>query len=145
MMQPLASADQSSSQSGTNLSRSISLTILDQNAAEVLIQTNLTNPIELMIPRDPNVVVPSMTLENVTSFNATPHNQLFNLHYVGITNSLPESVHFEIHPLNTSLGYLFIYKFDSSPILNSSINQIDGWTLFCPLSKSSLSSVTSSI
>jgi hypothetical protein len=142
MMQPLASADQSSSQSGTNLSRSISLTILDQNAAEVLIQANLTNPIELMIPRDPNLVVPSMTLENVTSFNATPHNQLFNLHYVDITNSLPESVHFEIHPLNTSLGYLFIYKFDSSPLLNSSINQIDGWTLFCPLSKSSLSSVT---
>ncbi|CAF1681875.1 unnamed protein product, partial [Adineta ricciae] len=40
--------------------------------------------------------------------------------------------HFEIHPLNTSLAYLFIYKFDQSPQLNSSINLIDGWALFCP-------------
>ncbi|CAF4402529.1 unnamed protein product, partial [Adineta steineri] len=27
---------------------------------------------------------------------------------------------------------LFIYKFDQTPQLNSSINLIDGWTLFCP-------------
>jgi len=77
-----------------------------------------------------------MFLQNVISSNSTPHNQLFNLHYIDITNTLPVSVHFEIHPLNTSLAYLFIYKFDNSPQLNSSINQIDGWTLFCPLSKS---------
>ncbi|CAF4397681.1 unnamed protein product, partial [Adineta steineri] len=31
-----------------------------------------------------------------------------------------------------SLAYLFIYKFDQTPLLNSSINLIDGWTLFCP-------------
>ena len=76
-----------------------------------------------------------MILQNVTSMNATPHNQLFHLHYLNITSSLPISVHFEIEPLNTSLAYLFIYKFDQLSLLNSSINQIDGWTLLCPSSK----------
>jgi len=128
-MQPLASADQSNSQSNTNLSRSISFSILDQNGNEVLIETNSTNPIELIIPRDPNLIIPSMILQNVTS---TPHYQLFNLHYVNITSTLPISVHLEIHPLDATIGYLLIYKFDGIPQLNQS----DGWTLFCPSSKS---------
>jgi hypothetical protein len=135
MVQPLASFGNSRSQSNTNLSRSISLSLFDQNGNEIPIQTNVNHPIEFNIPRDPNLVIPSMTLQNVSSLNATPHQQLFNLCFVNITNPLPVSVHFEIHPLNTNLGYLFIYKFDSSPILNSSINQIDGWTLLCPSSK----------
>ena len=37
-----------------------------------------------------------------------------------------------MHPLNTTIAYLFIYKFDQTPQLNSSLNTIDGWTLFCP-------------
>ena len=135
MTRPLASADQSSGQSTTNMSRSISLTVLDPNGDEISIQASRTQPIELIIPRDPNVVIPPMTLQNATSLNTTPHKQLFNLHYINITNSLPVSVHFEIQPLNTSLGYLFIYKFDTAPILNSSVNQIDGWTLLCPSSE----------
>lgn len=139
MVQPLASFGNSGSQSNTNLSRSISLSLFDRNGNEIPIRTNLGQSIELIIPRDPNLVVPSMTLQNVTSLNSTPHHLLFNLHFVNITNSLSVSVHFEIQPLNTNIGYLFIYKFDSSPILNSSVNQIDGWTLLCPSSKFSLS------
>jgi hypothetical protein len=127
-MQPLASADQSNSQSNTNLSRSISFSILDQNGNEVLIETNSSNPIELIIPRDPNLIISSMILQNVTS---TPHYQLFNLHYVNITSTLPISVHLEIHPLDATIGYLLIYKFDGIP----QSNQSDGWTLFCPSSK----------
>jgi hypothetical protein len=127
-MQPLASADQSKSESNTNLSRSISFSILDHNGNEVLIETNSSNPIELIIPRDPNLIIPSMILQNVTS---TPHSQLFNLHYVNITSTLPISVHFEIHPLDATIGYLLIYKFDGIP----QSNQSDGWTLFCPSSK----------
>jgi hypothetical protein len=126
-MQPLASADQSGS-SNTNLSRSISLSILDQNGNDVSIETNF----ELIIPRDPNLIIPDMILQNVISTNFTFYNQLFYLHYVNITSILTISVHIEIHSLNPNIGYLFIYKFDSSPQLNSSINQIDGWTLFCP-------------
>jgi hypothetical protein len=131
-MQPLAGADQSNSELNMNLSRSSSLTILDQNGDEISIETNLTHPIELIISRDPNLVVSSMTLQNVIS---TVHNQLFHLQYINITNSLAISVHFEIHPLDMNVGYLFIYKFDGPPQLNSSINETDGWTLFCPSSK----------
>jgi hypothetical protein len=138
MMQPLAALGNSTDQLNTNLSRSISLSILDYNLNEVSIQTNLSHPIELIIPHDPNLIIPEMNLQNVTSMNSTFHNQLFNLLYVNITSSLPISVHFEIQPLNTNVSYLFIYKFDQSPQLNSSINQIDGWTLFCYSSKVSL-------
>jgi hypothetical protein len=139
MVQPLASFGNSGSQSNTNLSRSISLSLFDNYGNEISIQTDLTHPFELIIPRDPSVVIPSLTLQNVTSLNSTPHNLLFNLHFVNITNPLAISVHFEIQPLNTNIGYLFIYKFDSSPILNSSVNQIDGWTLLCPSSEFSFS------
>ncbi|CAF0785734.1 unnamed protein product [Adineta steineri] len=116
----------------TNLSRSISLSIIDQNGNEVSFEAHQNNPIQLIIPRDPNVLIPSMYLQNVTSINSTINNLLFNYHYINITSSLPISVHFEIHSLNRSLAYLFIYKFDQTPQLNSSINIIDGWTIFCP-------------
>ncbi|CAF4201484.1 unnamed protein product, partial [Adineta steineri] len=116
----------------TNLSRSISLSIIDQNGNEVSFEAHQNNPIQLIIPRDPNVLIPSMYLQNVTSINSTMNNLLFNYHYINITSSLPISVHFEIHSLNRSLAYLFIYKFDQTPQLNSSVNLIDGWTLFCP-------------
>ncbi|CAF4148171.1 unnamed protein product, partial [Adineta steineri] len=118
--------------SNTNLSRSISLSVIDQNGNEISFQANQNNSIKLIIPRDPNVLIPSMYLQNVTSINSTINNLLFNYHYINITSSLPISVHFEIHSLNTDLAYLFIYKFDQTPQLNSSINLIDGWTIFCP-------------
>jgi hypothetical protein len=128
-MKPLAPFGNSKSQPNTNLSTSISLSVLDREGNDVPIQTNLSNPIEIFIPRDPNLIIPPMILQNITS---TPDNQLFNLQYVNITSTQTISIHFEILPLNTSLAYLFIYKFDQAPRLNSSINQIDGWTLFCP-------------
>jgi hypothetical protein len=137
-MQPLAVSDNTGLRSTTNLSTSVSLTILDNNGNEVPFKTDSNHPIELIIPRDPNLIIPSMNLQNVTSMNDTPHNQLFNLHFVKIpkwNNSRTVSLIFEMHPLNTSLAYLLIYRFDNSPQLNSSINQIDGWSLFCPESK----------
>jgi hypothetical protein len=138
MMQPLASAGSSRFQANTNLSISISLSLLDQNGNDVPILASINHPIEFIIPRDVNLIVPSMTLQNVTSMTSDSHYQLFNLHYVNITqpqSNLTVSLHFEMHPLNTSLGYLMIYKFDGSPQLNSSINQTDGWSLMCPSSE----------
>ncbi|CAF3639039.1 unnamed protein product [Rotaria sp. Silwood1] len=137
IMQPLASAGASKSQANTNLSRSISVSLLNQDDNEISLPTNVDHPIEFFIPRDPNLLMPPMILQNVTSMNG---DQSFHLHFVNMTqflinNNLTVSLHFEIRPLNTSLGYLFIYKFDSSPQLDSSINRIDGWSLLCPSSK----------
>jgi len=129
-MEPLASYGKSPFQSKTNLSRSISLSILDQNGKEIPIRTNNSNPIEILIPRDPNLIIPPMILQNITS--SSPHNQTFDFHHLNITTSLPISIHFEIDPLDANLSYLFIYKFDPFPLLNNSIQHIDGWILLCP-------------
>ena len=111
MIQPLALADKS--KSNTNLSRSISLSILDRNGNEISFETTFNYPYRFVIPRDPNVVIPSMILQNVTSFNS--HSLLFNLYYINLThkNNLSISIHIEMESLNSSVGYLLIYKFDT--------------------------------
>jgi hypothetical protein len=103
----------------------MSLSILDENNQEISIQTILDRPIEFIIPRDPNLIIPPMILQNVIS---TSHNQLFHFKSINITSQLAISVHFEIYPLNNNLSYLFTYKFDDLIDLNN----YDGWTLFCP-------------
>jgi len=115
-VEPLASFGNSAN---TNVSRSISFSLFDSNGNEI----SLDYPIEIFIPRDPNRILPPMILQNVTS-----RQQLFNFHYVNITTILSISIHIEIEPLNSSVGYLLIYKFDKIPQLN----EIDGWTIFCP-------------
>ena len=138
MLHPLAPGDLSRTQSNTNLSSLVSLSILDRNGDELSSYTDVAHPFEFLIPVDANVALPPMALQQVTSSNqSNPHRQLFNFHYVNISRSdnLTVSVHFQIDALNSSLAYLMIYRFDSSPVLNSSINQIDGWLLLCPTSK----------
>ncbi|UJR38826.1 hypothetical protein I4U23_031491 [Adineta vaga] len=135
IMQPLASTGASHSHENINMSTSISLSIIDQNGNDIEINTNINDPIQFIIPRDINLIVSPMFLQNVTSIDDN-HNQIFNLHYINITQlnkNLSVSLHFEMDSLNKSLAYLLIYRFDDSPQLNSSINQIDGWSLFCPL------------
>jgi len=117
-VEPLASFANSAN---TNVSRSISFSLFDSDGNEIF----LDHSIEIMIPRDPNRILPPMILQNITSI---PHQQLFNFHYVNITATLSISVHIEIEPSNSSVGYLLIYKFDRIPQLN----EIDGWTVFCP-------------
>ena len=134
-MNRLAVADQSATAPNTNLSRSISFSLLDRNGNEVTVQTNLSQPIEIIIPRDQNLPVPSMMLQNVTLLSLRPHAQTFNLHFVNLSTLTSSfSIHLQMRPLNSNLSYLLIYAFDRSPRLNSSINDIDGWSLFCPSS-----------
>ena len=97
--------------------------------------TSADRPVEFLIPRDPTSIIPPMFFQNVTSLSSSPHRQLFNLHYVDLSDMSDVSVHFEVHPLSINLAYLLIYRFDRSPVLNTSLQQIDGWTLFCPASK----------
>jgi hypothetical protein len=134
-MQPLAIVGNARASVNTNLSRSLALSVLDTSGNELAISADRDHPIELIIPRDPNLVMPPMAMQNVTSMNASPHRRLFNLHFSNITSALPISVHFEMQPLDVILGYLLIYRFDSGPQLNSSVHLIDGWTLLCPSSE----------
>ena len=130
----LAPSDSHRSSSVTNLSRSVSLSILDENGTDVGIETTADRPIELFLPRDPSISVSPMVLQDVLSTDQPIHNQHFYLHYVNVTAELARSIHLEIAPVNPALAYLFIYAFDRLPQLNSTISQIDGWTLFCPAS-----------
>lgn len=136
ILQPLAPAGSSSTQPNTNLSTSISLSILNQNGQDILFAAGIDHPIEFIISRDPNSLVSPMSFQNVTSMNKT--QQPLNLYFVNITQSnsnLTVSLHLELRPLNATLGYLYIYRFDRAPLLNTSTNQIDDWSLLCPSSK----------
>ena len=124
----------------TNLSTSISLSLFDQDGNEIPFQTNVDHPIEILIPRDPNLIIPKMILQNTSNF--APHQQIFNLQYINITSDVEISVHWEIQPLNSSVAYLFIYRFDQTPQLNSSLNLIDGWTLLCPSNNNNMTNET---
>ena len=128
MVQPLSPLGNAKTLN-TNLSTSISLSLFDQNGNEIPLQTDVDHPIEIFIPRDPNLIIPEMILQNTS--NSALNQQIFNLHYINITSDVDISVHWEIQPLNSSIAYLFIYRFDQAPRLTSSISLIDGWTLFC--------------
>jgi hypothetical protein len=128
-MTPLASSGNSKRPTQTYLSRSLSLTILDQYQNELSVQTNVTDQIEIRIPRDPNFLLPPMIRQNSTSSNAEISNELFHFFYVDLTAWQSISLHFQLRSLNTSMAHLLIYKFDGAPLLNSSIRLIDGWTV----------------
>lgn len=136
-MQPLASSDVSKFEANTGLSRSVSISLLDENGNDIHIDTTVNQPIEILIPRDPNMGIPPMQRQNVTSIKG---NQRFYLQQIDLKpflndRNLTPSLHFEIQPLDIHLGYLFIYEFDNVSQLNMSINETDDWSLLCPYSK----------
>ena len=132
-MSRLAIADPSDTAPNTNVSRSISFTILDRDGNEVLVATDPSQPIKIIIPRDENLLVPPMIFQNVTALSSVPHTQTFHLHLVNLSAMTSSfSIHLELRPMDSQLAYLLIYKFDQAPRLNSLISDIDGWSLLCP-------------
>ena len=105
----------------TNLSRSLSLSILDKNGVKIHVQTSLATPIEFIIPRDPNLIIQKMTEQNITN-----KSMLFNYHKYYLQQNY--SFHLEFHSFNQQLSYLLTYRLDSSMKTN-----IDGWKYFCSM------------
>lgn len=119
MIQPVTYADQS--QLNIDLSRMISIDLFDENNRAFPMKINPKAPMEFFIPRDPNIYLPPMQFENVTSkINS------FDLKSFNFTSSHSISLHFQIHPLGENLSYLFFYQLDS-------IDTIKQWTVFCPV------------
>jgi hypothetical protein len=90
--------------------------------------------VEIIIPRDPSFRLPPMFQHNVTSMtNDSLDHRLFKLRSIDFdpTSSPLFGLHLEVHPLSINLSYLMIYRFDRSPVLNSFLSQVDGWSLFC--------------
>ena len=136
-MQPLAPAGASYLQANTNLSNTVSLSLLDKDGNEVRMNASVDEPIMFFIPRDSSLILPVMELQNVTLKNTEQafHLNVISLSQFVINSNLTVSLHFEIRPSEKDLSYLFIYKFDGTPQLNSLKNDIDDWYLFCPKSK----------
>ena len=106
-MEPLAVYGKSRIESNTNLSRSLSISILDENGNEIPFEaTSSSNPIEFFIPRDPNLEIPPLILTNNT------------FHSLNLTTDLPISIHFEI---KANFSYRFVYKFDKQSSFTNSI------------------------
>lgn len=108
----------------------LSLSFLDQNGNELAIKNTL-RPIQVYIPRDPNLLNNDYKYVNVSYYTNTSNDSqiLPNGLYIYATNA---SLHIQIKPTNSSVGYLVLIKFGSSPILTSSTQIYDNWTVLCP-------------
>ena len=117
---------------GTNLSRSISLSLLDVDGKRIRLTTRKDDPFELIIPRDPALIIPTMFRHNVTQMetNDTSDARRF-FEYYQVQLKAMSSINLELHPLNINLSYLFVYHF------HPSLQKIQGWTIFSPQSNSS--------
>lgn len=118
--------------SNSNLSRSVSLSILNRDGEELDFHAKIKQPIELMIPRDPNTVHSLFDWEYVNVSNQT--TRIFDYHSIILKrpSSLAISIHLELRPSDYMPAYLLVHRFDLAPQINATISLIDGWTLLCP-------------
>ena len=110
------------------LSQTVAISFHDSNGNEIPV-TNSTHLIDIWIPRDPNTPKPIPQYVNITE-NNRKGSQLFPLGF-NLTAS-NASIHLEFSPLNTSVGYIVLLKFNMTPRLNSTYSDYDSWRLFCP-------------
>ena len=78
--------------------------------------------------------MPPMSLQKVV--DSPYQDPWFNLHHVDITGV---SLHLDFHSLKINRSYLLIYRFDRSPVLTSSVQDIDGWTIFSAANEDKIS------
>lgn len=113
-------------------SYSIGLSFLDQDGNEIVVN-NMREPIEMLIPRDPNLLNNHYLLVNVSDNSSTSISNasqiLRNAFVIYPTNA---SLHIQIKPDNESVGYLTLIKLGSSPILDTLTKMYDFWHILCP-------------
>jgi hypothetical protein len=90
---------------------------------------NTTKPFEIHIPRQKNILMPSMIYQNVSLLS---NDSEFKYHYINLTHNLDLSIalHIEIEPENSELSYLVIIRFSGKPDLKT--NLFDESKLICP-------------
>lgn len=117
----------------TNVSRSSSITVFDENLHPLKLEDY---QIEFFIPRDPTLPLPPFQSQNITATEHAFHYRFINLKH--LDRRLNYSVHLEMMPDDDDLSYLLLYKFNAKALFTS-IDTIDGWTFFCASSQSFLS------
>jgi len=118
-------------ESRTGYSYSLDLSFLDQNGNTIVIE-NIPQPIEMAIPRDSTLPDNVYLYVNTSTFVINSTLQILpNSLTITATNA---SLHIQLKPSNSSIAYLFLLKFGSTPQLgiNSGTDSYDYWTILCP-------------
>jgi hypothetical protein len=115
------------------LSQSMATTFRDNQGIEIEIKDS-SQLIEFWIPRDVNL--PDITPYYVNITEQLIHNNSFekqHLFPIGFSKTgLNSSIHLEISPLNSSIGYLVLLKLNMTPRINSTFQDYTFWKMFCP-------------
>jgi hypothetical protein len=110
-------------------SSSISLSFYDENRNEIEI-SDTQQPFDIKISRDQSVSQNQYQYVNISQIQFVSGSYLLlNAFKIMSKNS---SIHIELKPLNTSIGYLFVMKMGYSPIVNSTYSDYDSFKLMCP-------------
>jgi hypothetical protein len=114
------------------LSHSVTITFSDINGNEIHI-TNSSQMIDIWIPRDINEPIVSPQYVNVTEQINIYNNSEQQLFPIGFNiSALNSSFHIELSPLNNSIGYLVLLKYNMTPRFNSKFQDYDKSKIFCP-------------
>jgi hypothetical protein len=120
----------------TNIGLSQSITISFSNNYENEIEIKDSSQlIDIWIPREMNLLDVHPNIVNLTRIannkNISEKQELFTIGLKLETQN--SSIHIEISPFDSSVGYLVLLKFNMTPRINSSFGQdYDNWKLFCP-------------
>lgn len=113
-------------------SKSIALSFYDENQNEKIIQ-NSSRAFIFSIPKDIRQSLPPFVYLTNNSSNGSVTDQNNLLVLDGFLLNKPNvSIHYQISPNDTEIGYFVALKFGGKPCLNEDIQLFDMWTIFCP-------------
>jgi hypothetical protein len=116
------------------LSQSIAISFSNNHENEIEIKDS-AQLIDIWIPREMNFLDVHPNFVNLTGIannkNISEKQELFTIGLKLETQN--SSIHIEISPFDSSVGYLVFLKFSMTPRINSKFGQdYDNWKLFCP-------------
>lgn len=117
-------------ESRIGLSKALGMSLFDETGTEIKI-TNSKKPFEMWVPRDSNLPNFRFIYVNVTNTTLSKNTQIMPNSFV--INEHNASVHIQIKPETfTPVGYIVLFKFKYTPILNSTHKDYNYWKLLCP-------------
>ena len=115
----------------TGYSASIDLSFYDANGAVISVK-NTRSPIDMWIPRDPTMGNVSFQYVNVS--NLTVSSKLQFLANAFTIKSDNASIHIQIKPVASYIGYVVLLKLGYTPIVNTTHADYDFMKVLCPQS-----------
>jgi hypothetical protein len=119
------------------LSQSIALSFSNNYENEIEIKDS-AQLIDIWIPREVNLPDVNPNFVNLTGLENNKNNsEKQELFPIGLKlETQNSSIHIEISPFDSSVGYLVLLKFNMTPRINSKFGQdYHNWKLFCPAGK----------